>query len=232
LSPHPEHRISLRVWDLPTRLTHGALILAVFGALISAKIGADWMVWHVRLGYGVATLLLFRLIWGFVGGRWSRFDAFVVGPAQWWRYLRQGLPNTVGHNPLGALSIVALLGLLMALVATGFVADDEVAYAGPLVHKVTAVVSAQATYWHSHAGQSLLLAWLGLHLVAVAYHQRIKHENLIGPMWHGDKEWMAGASVAVQPSRDDGLHRMKALGWFSVCGLGVAWLVSFGQAGS
>lgn len=221
----------LRIWDLPTRLTHGALVLTVAGALISAKIGSDWMVWHFYCGHAVAALLLFRLVWGFIGGHWSRWSAFLVGPARILRYMRQGLPSTVGHNPLGGLSVLALLVLLAALVVSGWVADDEVAYAGPWVSWVTTEFSTQATHWHSHAGQGLIWIWIGLHLVAMAYHQCIKHEDLVGPMWHGNKVRNLLIAPAVPVSLDDATHRLKALAWFGFCVLGVVGLVSFGQVG-
>jgi cytochrome b len=220
----------LRVWDLPTRLTHGVLILTIVGVFVSAKMGSNWMAWHVYGGHAVAVLLLFRLVWGVVGGHWSRFDAFLVSPVRVCRYVRHGLPPTVGHNPLGSISVLALLGLLAALVITGWVADDEVAYAGPWVSWVSVEFSIQATYWHSHAGQALILVWIGLHLAAVVYHQCIKHEDLVGPMWSGDKSWDLNRAKAIPTSLDNRPHRLKALVWLGLCVVGVGCLVSFGQA--
>ena len=75
-----------RVWDLPTRLFHWALAVAVIGMIGTGLNGA--MEWHFRIGYSVMALLLFRLLWGFVGGRWSRFGAFVYGPGSLAAYLR------------------------------------------------------------------------------------------------------------------------------------------------
>lgn len=113
-----------RVWDLPTRLFHWALAAAVIG-LIATGLGGV-MEWHFRLGYAVLALLLFRLVWGFVGGRWSRFTAFVYAPGSVLAYLRgRAHPDhLIGHTPLGALSVFAVLAILALQVATGLVADD------------------------------------------------------------------------------------------------------------
>ena len=125
---------SIRVWDLPTRLFHWLLALAVVALVVSAKIGGNAMNLHLRLGYGVFALLLFRLAWGVVGGRWSRFASFVPTPARLRAYLKGHTPidAQVGHNPLGALSVLAMLAVLSMQVGTGLLADDEIAYAGPL----------------------------------------------------------------------------------------------------
>ena len=101
--------VRVRVWDLPTRLFHWVLAACVIGSVVSAKIGGNAMVWHFRLGYVVFTLLAFRLLWGMVGGRWSRFGSFVYAPATLLRYLRGGSRaeehHEVGHSPLG-LSLI------------------------------------------------------------------------------------------------------------------------------
>ena len=126
----------MRVWDLPTRVFHWLLALAVIGLVISGKVGGNALVWHMRLGLLVFALLCFRLVWGLVGGRWSRFASFVHAPATVLRYLRGGTrPGEhldVGHNPLGAGSVLALLGVLLAHVATGMLAADEISTTGPL----------------------------------------------------------------------------------------------------
>lgn len=86
--PHMAHTV--RIWDLPTRLFHWCLVIAIPGLLLTANIGGNAMVWHFRLGYCVLTLLMFRLVWGFVGGRWSRFTAFACSPTRLLHYLRTG----------------------------------------------------------------------------------------------------------------------------------------------
>src|SRR6476661_5005066 len=124
----------VRVWDLPTRIFHWALVACVIGLVISGWRGGDAMPWHARMGYAVATLLLFRIVWGFVGGRWSRFSSFLFSPASVSNYLRgRSHPDhLVGHNPLGAGSVLAMLAVLIAQVGTGLVSDDESSFQGPL----------------------------------------------------------------------------------------------------
>ena len=120
---------TVRVWDLPTRIFHWALVASVIDLVITAKLGGDAMAWHFRCGYAVLTLLLFRMVWGLVGGHWSRFRSFLYSPATVLRYLRgQGAPeHSVGHNPLGSGSVFALLGFLLLQVASGLFSDDEIA---------------------------------------------------------------------------------------------------------
>ncbi len=148
--------VRVRVWDLPTRLFHWLLAACVIGAVISAKIGGNAMVWHMRLGYAVLALLLFRLVWGLVGGRWSRFASFIYGPAAYWRYLsgraRAEDQFEVGHNPLGALSVFAMLAWLALQVGSGLIADDEIAITGPLVRFVSIETSLSWTAHHKTWG--------------------------------------------------------------------------------
>jgi cytochrome b len=181
----------VRVWDWPTRLFHWSLALAVVGSVVSAKVGGAAMEWHVRFGLAVLALLVFRLVWGVVGGRWSRFASFVYAPGTVWRYLRgQSRPDElldVGHSPAGALAVFALLGLLAAQVLTGLVADDEIASTGPLIRFVASATALAATSWHKTWGQWLLLGMVALHLVAIAVYRLVHRRDLVTPMLVGDK---------------------------------------------
>lgn len=157
----PETR-PVRVWDLPTRLFHWLLPAAVIGLLVSGKVGGNAPVWHMRFGSLVFTLLGFRPLWGVIGGRWSRLASFQFAPATVLRYLRgQRRPGDhfeVGPNPLGAYSVFALRAALAVQVATGRVADDEIATTGPLNRCVSGALGLSATAWHKGYGQWLLLA--------------------------------------------------------------------------
>lgn len=206
----------VRIWDLPTRVFHAALLLTLVLTELTAQIGADWMLWHLRFGSLLGVLLLFRLVWGVVGGRWSRFSHFGLTPRRLWDYVRGRLDGGPGHNPLGALSVLTLLGLLAAQVSSGMLADDEVSYAGPWAVRVSAELSQLATAWHAHAGHGLLLGFVALHIAAVAFHQFLKGADLIGPMRHGDR-FMAESGGAIKPSRDDGRSRTLALIVVGVC---------------
>ncbi len=183
--------VSVRVWDLPTRLFHWVLVLAITGSVISAKVGGNAMVWHFRCGYLVLTLLAFRVLWGLVGGRWSRFTSFIYAPGTVLRYLRgRARPQEhldVGHSPTGAASVFALLGLLIVQLGTGLVADDEIANQGPLNRFASSDTVVQATSWHKSWGQWLLLALIALHVAAILFYLLKKRINLVRPMINGDK---------------------------------------------
>lgn len=216
----------VRVWDLPTRLFHAALALAVFGALGTAW--ADAMDWHLRCGLLALVLLVFRLAWGLVGGRWSRFASFVYAPATLLRYLRgQAAPGEhleVGHTPTGALSVFALLGLLAVQVGTGLVADDEIAILGPLNRFVSGDTAHSATSWHRSWGQYLLLALLALHVAAIVWYRLKKRVDLVRPMVIGDKPLPAGT-----PASADGLaQRLLALVLLVAAGALAGWVWRLG----
>ena len=219
-------RVPIRVWDLPTRLFHWTLALTMVGSVVSANIGGNAMVWHFRLGFLVMTLIAFRLLWGVLGGRWSRFTSFIYAPTTVLRYLRgQARPDEsldVGHNPLGSFSVFALLGLLALQVATGLVADDEIANIGPLNRFVSSATASQATGWHKEYGSSILIILVALHVAAILYYLIKKRDNLIRPMLVGDK-----ALPSNTPASADGLpQRLLALVLVLLCGAGAAWVAS------
>ncbi|MBU4325698.1 MAG: cytochrome b/b6 domain-containing protein, partial [Gammaproteobacteria bacterium] len=210
---------TVRVWDLPTRLFHWALVVCVIGQIVTANVGGNWMNWHLRLGYTVLTLLLFRLVWGFVGGHWSRFSSFLYAPSTVLNYLRgQARPeHRVGHNPLGAFSVFALLAILLLQVGSGLFSDDEIAFTGPLVSLVSGEAVSLATSYHKNVGKFIVLALVVLHLLAIVYYRFAKKENLVRPMIVGDKQF----PTAVPNARDSTQSRLLALGVLCLCALAV-----------
>ena len=217
---------AVRIWDLPTRLFHWGLALCVVASVVSAQIGGNLMDWHMRLGYATLTLLLFRVLWGLVGGRWSRFASFIYGPQALLRYLRgRPLPGDhfdVGHSPLGALSVFALVGVLAAQVGTGLFADDEIATTGPLIRFVSGATSGLLTAYHKHWGQWIIYALVALHLLAILFHVIKRGKPLVRPMLNGDKR----LDAAVPASRDGWATRLQALLLLLACASMVAWLVA------
>ena len=211
----------VRVWDLPTRVFHWALALGIVGLVITGQIGGNAMVWHFRTGLGVLALLLFRLVWGLVGGRWSRFGAFIYSPRRLVSYIRgRGKPqDSVGHSPLGAASVFALLAVLLAQVGSGLFSDDEIAAAGPLTRFVSSTSVQLATNYHTNIGKWIILALVVLHIAAIGFYL-CKKQNLIKPMLHGDKQ----LTIAMPASRDDATSRLGALVIFAVCVGFVVWL--------
>jgi cytochrome b len=202
---------TVRVWDLPTRVFHWLLVAGVIGSIVSAKIGGNAMFWHTRLGLMALALLVFRIVWGLIGGHWSRFANFIYLPRDVVAYLRgdpgPGGRYDVGHSPLGALSVFALLAILIVQVATGLVADDEIATTGPLARFVDGALSLQATSWHKTFGQYLIIAMVLLHIGATLFYLFKKGRNLIAPMWHGDKQLPAATPASADGTGD----RVKAV---------------------
>jgi cytochrome b len=183
------------------------------------------MEWHFRLGYTVAALLCFRLIWGFVGGHWSRFSTFLYHPNQLILYMRgqRGLISNVGHNPLGSLSVFALLGFMSLQVISGVFSDDEIAAAGPLVRFVSSQWVSNATLYHKDVGKLVLLTLVTLHLLAIGFYFFKKKENLVIPMITGDKI----LDYPVESSKDEFSDRIKAALICLFCGLVFAGLVAW-----
>ena len=218
----------IRVWDLPTRFFHWSLVACITGSAISGLVGGSALVWHFRFGYGVIALLAFRIIWGLVGGRWSRFGAFIYAPQSVLHYIRGSgkHEHSVGHSPLGALSVFAMLGFLAAQVSTGLMSDDEVAYSGPLTHLVSNATVKLATFYHAAVGKWVLLGLVLLHIGAVIFYQRRQHK-LINAMVHGDKT----LALAAPSSRDDLVSRTAALMIFALCGAAAYWVSTLAAPG-
>jgi cytochrome b len=221
-SPTP---VPVRVWDLPTRLFHWTLATCVVFSVVTARVGGGAVEWHFRSGYVIFTLLAFRLLWGFVGGRWSRFASFVYAPSTLWRYLSgRAAPHEhldVGHSPLGALSVFALLAVLAVQVGTGLVADDEIANVGPLNRYVTGATGLAATAWHKGWGQWLIVGLVLVHVTAIVVYT-LRGRSLVPAMVGGDKALAHGT-----PASDDGARvRLRALLLIVVCGAAVAALVT------
>jgi cytochrome b len=180
------------VWDLPTRAFHWTLVLLFIFSFATVKIGGDWMVWHERSGMAILTLIAFRLIWGFVGGEHARFASFVRGPGVTIRYaldtLRGGGARTLGHNPLGAGSVIALILSVGTQAVTGLFVDDEIVNRGPLANQVSSTVVAWATSIHRW-NEKVMIALVLLHIAAILFYLIKKKDNLVRPMISGEKDW-------------------------------------------
>ncbi|HSV83936.1 MAG TPA: cytochrome b/b6 domain-containing protein, partial [Ramlibacter sp.] len=165
--------VRVRVWDLPTRMFHWALVASLAGLVATGYAGGAWIDWHARIGSLVLALLLFRVVWGFAGGRWSRFASFVPTPARLRAYLggRATPEQEAGHSPLGALSVLAMLTVLFAQLATGLVSDDGGGFTGPLNAWVSSALGDLATQLHKNYGQWVLLGLVLLHVLAIAFYR-------------------------------------------------------------
>lgn len=187
-----ENMYSIRVWDIPTRFFHWLLVGLVIFSFITGKIGLTTMKYHEWSGFAILVLIGFRLVWGFIGGRQSRFSTFVKGPAAVMHYasslLSKGSKRHIGHNPLGGWSVLAMLTSLLIQVGTGLFANDDILTEGPLY----ALVSKQTSDWLTgihHLNQKVLLVLVVIHIGAVIFYLTVKRENLIKPMITGNKTW-------------------------------------------
>lgn len=190
----------VRLWDLPTRLFHWALVVGISFSWFCAETGGNWMVWHERSGIFILSLVLFRLVWGFIGSDTARFSQFLTAPAhvvQHWRDIRgQGTAFHAGHNPLGAWMVVALLAVVLFQGSTGLFATDDIATEGPLAGLVSGKTAELLTSVH-HLTFNLLLLLAAVHVTAVMFYRFIKRTNLIKAMVLGKADWPASQA---QPS--------------------------------
>lgn len=185
----PQPLQTVKVWDLPTRLFHWTLVVLMLVQWLTAE-NSDTMTYHIWGGYTVLTLVLFRLIWGFIGSDTVRFSDFVRGPKAALSYLKALLrgetPLYLGHNPMGGWSILAMLALLLIQAATGLFANDDITVEGPLYGWVSKSTSDWLTTIHKF-NFNLLLLVIGIHIGAVLFYLLIKRENLVHPMFSGVK---------------------------------------------
>ncbi len=214
----------IRVWDLPTRLFHWMLALCIVLGVVFVKIGGNAMQWHAYCGYIALALVLFRIIWGFAGSWHARFANFVPSPKRLIAYLKGETAEGLGHNPLGALSVIALLLAVLLQASTGLFADDDIFFQGPLAKYVSNATVAFLTSVHRF-NQYIIMALVALHIGAIIFYQIYKKESLIGPMITGDKKVLVTNEVSVSTeSIDTGKQRLAALAIFVTVGVGLYYL--------
>jgi cytochrome b len=220
---YASHLHRTRIWDLPTRLFHWALVVSVVGLVVTGNIGGSAMVWHFRFGQAVLALLMFRLLWGLIGGHWSRFSNFIVHPMAVLSELRgRGRPEWhTGHSALGSLAVIAFVLVLLAQVGSGLVSDDAIAFAGPLTHLVSSAIVSQASAYHKEVGKLLLIGLVLLHVLAIIWHT-FKGRALVGAMVHGDKP----LEQVMPASRDGWRQRLLAAIVMVLCVAASAWVFS------
>lgn len=222
-SAQPATQVIL-LWDLPLRLFHWFLVGLFVLSWVSAKM--QWTDCHLYSGLCLLTLLLFRLLWGFWGSSSAQFARFVRGPHEVWSYLRRhfgrtsmSYQSTVGHNPLGGISVLVMLLCLLIQAATGLGANDDIMVEGPLYRYITKELSDQLTSIH-HFNFNVLLILVAMHISAIFYYWIVCSDNLIKPMLYGYRR-IAVDKIPAQ-WRTRGL--MWALPLLIVCGL-IVWLL-------
>lgn len=226
MTTHGDSAAPIKLWDLPIRLVHWSFVVLLPWLWWTAKNGD--MDTHLKLGTAMLTLVVFRILWGLFGSSTARFGSFVRGPVTVARYLRglfgkEGEP-IVGHNPLGALSVIALLLLLAAQVGFGLVAQDtDGLYSGPLNYLVDYDTAEAARDWHE-LGFNVILAVVAVHVFAIVFYLAVKRDNLVGPMITGRKRYAgAVAAPAMAP--------LWRLALCLVLALGAGWWVWSGAPG-
>ena len=188
----------MRVWDLPTRLVHWLLVAGVGLSWLTGETGR--LEWHRWSGYGLLGLVLFRIYWGFFGSSTARFARFVRGPRAVFAYLRGAWQAVPGHNPLGALSVLALLALLATQIVLGlFAVDVDGIESGPLSLYVSFEGGRDAARWHG-ALFDVLLWLIALHIVAILYYGLVRKQNLAASMLHGEREFPDGLPAVQHAS--------------------------------
>lgn len=200
-STEPEDGARIAVWDLPVRIVHWAIALLVGLSWWTAE--EDMLDWHYRSGMALLGLVVFRLVWGLIGSSTARFSSFVRGPRTIADYLRGRRGFVLGHNPLGALSVVALLFMLTLQVGLGLFASDEDGFlTGPLSGLLDEATIEKVTDLHEATFD--VLKWLiALHAAAILYYLLVRRKNLVGPMITG----RAAAPPGTEPMRRAGARR-------------------------
>jgi cytochrome b len=209
------------VWDWPLRLVHWGLVLAVLGAYGTAELGWLSMDWHFRFGYLALGLVVFRVLWGFLGTRHARFASFLSRPSQLWAYLRAGFGGArvwVGHSPLGGWASVVLLLAVLIQAGSGLFNGDDIEWFGPWFDVVGAQAQRLAHQIHDQAFY-VLLGLIALHVLAVLAYLLLRGQNLVLPMLHGRKP--IGADEAAE-----GIAMARLLAALALTGVimsGVIW---------
>lgn len=195
-------QVRVRIWDAPVRFSHWLMVLLIAISWRTAQSGQ--LEYHRYSGYALLGLVVFRIYWGFVGSSTARFAGFVKGPRAILAYVRQ-LPARIenhrlavpGHNPLGALSVIALLLLLLAQILLGlFAVDVDGIESGPLSWYVSFETGRACAGLHAQIFD-ILLGFIALHVAAVLFYLLYKRENLIASMLHGRRTYPAEVAPRV-----------------------------------
>jgi len=210
------------IWDLPVRIFHWVLALLILGAWYTVMITGD-METHMLIGQTILCLLVFRIVWGFLGTRYARFGSFIFKPGEVLSYVRALFSKSgggyAGHNPLGSLAVFAMFLLVGIQVSTGLFATDGDFYAGPLNDLLSNRAGNQITNIH-YANFDVLTIMIGIHIVAILFYLFYKRENLVTPMFTGKKTGEAFEAIA-------GSKLALALGLLALSAAGVYLVVTF-----
>lgn len=210
---------STLVWDWPVRVSHWLMVLLFTGLIVSGKSDGQYIEYHFYMGYGLSAVVIARVLYGFYGSYYARFQQFMKGPKAVMSYLLsliKGKPKAhLGHNPLGGWMVVVLLGALTVQWATGLFSSDDIFWFGPFNSMVSEDLVGELVSIH-HQLPDILIGLVALHIVAVFYHEVRLKERLVHAMVNGKKPYHKTA-VSVETPR-----------WGVIFSLfiGLAWLAA------
>ena len=215
------------VWDLPIRVFHWLLAILILGSWYTVEIDYE-MTNHMRIGYAVLTLLLFRLIWGFVGPKYARFSSFVFGPRETLDYIKYFFSKKrgayAGHNPLGAIATFVMLSVLIFQGVTGLFATDDFYVYGPFSGWVSGEISFLLTDLH-YKSSDILFIIIGIHIAAIFYYVLFKRHNLIKSMLTGRKSNLQSHWESISSSKT-----MLAIVLMLVCSGAIYALITYANS--
>lgn len=208
----------VKVWDIYIRTFHWLLLICILVSFISVRL--DEMDIHFISGHCILALIIFRLIWGVVGSSTALFSNFIKGPGTILGYLKnpdsEKFRRMIGHSPIAALSVIAMLVVISVQVGTGLISDDEILLQGPLAKYVSGDMSYQATTYHG-INAKLIIGLIVLHLAAITFYRFIKKDDIVKPMITGRKR--VSDEIAQQLIT---LHEKKPLGAAMAIGVSIA----------
>jgi cytochrome b len=215
-------KLSVRVWDLPTRLFHWLLVALMGLSWWSAE--NDKMDWHRLSGSVLLGLISFRIIWGLIGSNTARFAAFLRSPRKVFAYLRSPaceVPHA-GHNPIGGYSVLVMLGLILLQVVTGlFAVDVDGIESGQLSHLVDFDQGRLAAEVHEVSFTALQIV-VAIHVAAILFYAIVRKRNLVRPMLTGSDAQVSDAHGALVPASHlrlgVSLAVAVAIGWWTAAG--------------
>ena len=226
MSDQKQSTRKIRVWDAPVRVFHWALVILVVSQIVTVTIGGNAMEYHVLGGYAILTLVVFRVIWGFLGTPTARFVNFLGGPRAVLRYLRSlagaQAERVAGHNPLGGWSVLAMLISLLVQAVSGLFADDDILTTGPLNKYVSGDTAGVFNVVHE-TNAVVLLTLICIHLAAILFYLLRKKENLVKPMFTGSKDVTNTSLKDLRPLEGT----LRALVILAVCAIATWVVVTF-----
>ena len=205
------------VWDKHTRIFHWALVIFFIASMVTGLWGdIDMMEWHIRSGYALLGLLIFRLLTGLLGGDYGHFSRFPLRPTAILAYIR-GQKSFIGHNPLGSWMVVIVLLALLAQALSGLLTTDDIFTEGPWVAWADDSWISFGGFIHSN-NYRLLLALAGVHIAAVLFYRLRRKQDLITPMLTGYK------SVSTTEPAANRLSIVRLLALAAIAAM-ITWLL-------